>query len=43
MPEVARPDGAVLHYERVGRGYPLLLRAPEAQQVLARVQRRIGR
>jgi len=28
MPEIERPDGAVIHYEVVGRGYPLLLIAP---------------
>ena len=28
MPDVARPDGAVIHYETFGSGYPLLLIAP---------------
>ena len=28
MPEITRPDGATIHYEVVGRGYPLLLIAP---------------
>ncbi len=28
MPEVQRPDGATIHYEVFGRGYPLLLFAP---------------
>lgn len=28
MPELARPDGARIHYEVVGRGYPVLLLAP---------------
>ena len=28
MPEVQRPDGATIHYEVFGQGYPLLLFAP---------------
>jgi pimeloyl-ACP methyl ester carboxylesterase len=28
VPEITRPDGATIHYEVVGRGYPLLLIAP---------------
>ncbi|MCX6024125.1 MAG: alpha/beta hydrolase [Chloroflexi bacterium] len=28
MPEITRPDGAVIHYETFGGGYPLLLIAP---------------
>lgn len=28
MPQVSRPDGAVIHYEVTGSGYPLLLIAP---------------
>lgn len=28
MPDVRRPDGATIHYEVFGRGYPLLLLAP---------------
>ena len=28
MPDVTRPDGALIHYETFGRGYPLLLFAP---------------
>ncbi|MSQ11707.1 MAG: alpha/beta hydrolase [Dehalococcoidia bacterium] len=30
MPEVKRPDGAIIHYEVFGKGYPLLLIAPGA-------------
>jgi pimeloyl-ACP methyl ester carboxylesterase len=30
MPDIERPDGAVIHYETVGSGYPLLLFAPGA-------------
>ena len=30
MPDVARPDGAVIHYETFGSGYPLLLIASGA-------------
>ena len=30
MPDVTRPDGALIHYETFGRGYPLLLFAPGA-------------
>ncbi len=28
MPDITRPDGAVIHYEVFGRGHPLLLIAP---------------
>ena len=28
MPKITRPDGAVIHYETFGQGYPLLLIAP---------------
>lgn len=28
MPQLSRPDGATIHYEVFGRGYPLLLIAP---------------
>ena len=28
MPDVRRPDGAVIHYETFGEGYPLLCFAP---------------
>ncbi len=28
MPEISRPDGAVIHYETFGEGYPLLCFAP---------------
>ena len=28
MPTVTRPDGAVIHYETWGDGFPLLLIAP---------------
>ncbi|HEY7293834.1 MAG TPA: alpha/beta hydrolase, partial [Dehalococcoidia bacterium] len=28
MPAIARPDGATIHYEVVGQGFPLLLIAP---------------
>src|SRR6185437_13655337 len=28
MPEIKRPDGATIHYEVSGSGYPLLLIAP---------------
>lgn len=28
MPEITRPDGAVIHYEVFGRGHPFLLLAP---------------
>ena len=28
MPDITRPDGAIIHYETFGRGHPLLLLAP---------------
>ena len=28
MPDITRPDGATIHYEVFGSGYPLLLIAP---------------